>query len=271
MTTTVADPQYLCGSCGGPIGRFKVEKGKLLYNAWLHTGDVTGIVPHGAILGPPARRATVEEMTAALGDAGAARELYQAIYGREAKPKRLHSHREELPVPRVLARLAQEDEIPTGARTVRKLAEDHGWNVRVAYSIGWIISETYHPDREVEAVSVRMERGGQRLVACWSRLWSPDGPVMVTKRTKCRGCKKLDCPGCELGEGSTAREEAAAWEHSDSFLVTPATALVKLSDLKEQITAPEAYCKGCGQVLGNHIPDPTRGYICPIQPEEGTA
>lgn len=268
---TTPEPQHTCGACGGTIGRFRVQRGQAFYNAWLHTGDVTGLLPHGAVLGAPGRRATVEEMTEALGDGNAARELWHAIYARDAKPKRVHIHREEVPPPRVPARPAVAEELPTGARTVQTAALAHGWDVRAIYSLGPVLNDAYQVIREVEVISLRMSRGGQRLVACWERLWSPNGPAMVTKRTKCLGCKKLDCPGCELGVGSTSEEVPATWEHSDSFIVTPTTQLVKLTDLKAQITAPEAYCHSCGQVLGNHAPDPARGFICPIQPEEGAA
>lgn len=263
---------YLCGACGRPIGRYRVVRGQLVFNTWRHTGDVTGLLPHAAILGVPGRRATVEDMTAALGDADAARDLWDLLYGREAKPKRVHHHAEEIPAPRVPARPANENEIPASARSVRNVAVEHGWEVRAVYAIGPLISaDGYGVLREVESLSLRLHRGGQRLVVVWERAWSPDGPVMLTKRTKCAGCRSLTCDGCELGTGTTETIEPAKWEHDSSWLVTPSTAPVRLTDLKAQLVQPEAYCHRCGQVLGNHIADPRAGYICPIQPEEGVA
>lgn len=263
---TESGPTPLCGVCGRRLGRFRVQRGPALMNTWRHVGDLAGLVPHVATIGIPGRRATVEEMTAALGDPDAARDLWDQLYSREAKPKRNHYHVEEIPAPRVPARPANADEIPSSAASVRKLALEHGWEVRAVYAIGPLIaSDSYAVLREVESLSLRMHRGGQRVVAVWERTWSPHGIPLVTKRTKCTGCKKLDCPGCALGPGSTSTEVEATWEHDVSFIVTPTTALVKLTDLKAQLTAPEAYCELCTEVLGNHIPDPARGYICPKQ------
>lgn len=263
----------LCGVCGRQLGPFLTKRGQVEYRAWLHI-DTSGLVPHAATIGVPGRHATVEEMTAALGDPDAARDLFDLLYGREAKPKRIHLHREELPPPRVAARIATEEEIPRVAQLVRNVAVEHGWDVRPVYALGPFISAEYQVIREVESLSLRMHRGGQRLVAIWERIWSPKGPVMVTKRTKCAGCKTLDCEGCALGTGAVVEEFEAKWEHDSSWMVRPLTDAgqpVKLSDLKAALVLPEAYCGQCGQVLGAHVADPRAGYVCPIQSETEVA
>lgn len=258
----------LCGVCGRPLGRFRVQRGPVLMNTWRHVGDTSGLVPHTATIGIPGRRATVEEMTAALGDADAARDLWDLLYSAKAKPKRNHYHLEEIPAPRVPARPANDDEMPAGAKSLRSLALEHGWEVRAVYAVGPVISsEGYAVLREVESVSVRARRGGQRIVSVWERAWSSDGPPMLTRRKQCAGCKTLTCEGCQLGTGATEELVEAKWEHDGSWRITPTTEAVKLSDVKDAIVSPEAYCEACTEVLGNHIPDPRAGFICPKQPE----
>lgn len=256
-----------CGICGRPLGPFVVERGPLRYNVWRHL-ETAGLVPHAAVIGTPGRRATVEQMTEALGDGEAARELWDHIYGKDAKPKRVHLKLEEIPAPRVPARPANDDETPAPAKSLRNLALEHGWEVRVVYAIGPVISVGGHGAqviREVESVSVRMRRGGQRLVSIWERQWTPQGPPILTKRKQCAGCKSLDCEGCQLGTGATEEKAEARWEHDGSWAATPTTSAVKLSDVKDAVRAPEAYCGSCSEVLGNHVPDPRAGMVCPVQ------
>ena len=76
--------------------------------------------------------------------------------------------RPQPPAPEVLARTATDDEAPRSARTLARKARGAGWTVRVVYSRGPDVTQGRGwTGRVVDAVTVRMSRGGERVVACY--------------------------------------------------------------------------------------------------------
>ena len=81
----------------------------------------------------------------------------------------------EHPAPLVPARAAREVEIPSAARTVRKLAESNGWWVRCTYALGWVLGSRGETRSLTHTLALRMTESGldegvisvRRLVAVW--------------------------------------------------------------------------------------------------------
>lgn len=85
------------------------------------------------------------------------------------------------PDPEVPARPAAEDEIPAGARKVRKLAEAAGWLVSPTYARGTAIDRHGKPGALRHSLALRMTLPGtrHRAVAIWSAPVTP-GPRKYT-------------------------------------------------------------------------------------------
>lgn len=79
-------------------------------------------------------------------------------------PKAVH------PEPLVPARDAREVELPSAARSVRKLAEAHGWIVWCTYALGWVLGAKGDTRSLTHSVALRMSREAteHRLVAVWT-------------------------------------------------------------------------------------------------------
>jgi hypothetical protein len=77
------------------------------------------------------------------------------------------------PKPLVPARDAREIEVPSAARSVRKLAESHGWEVRTKYALGWVMGARGETRSLMHKVSLRMQYGvtmgpdTRMVVALW--------------------------------------------------------------------------------------------------------
>lgn len=68
------------------------------------------------------------------------------------------------PAPEVPCRPATDDEIPRGARPVRKQAEAAGWTVRATFARGTRPGRTLVV---VDSLVLRMRRGGELAAAMW--------------------------------------------------------------------------------------------------------
>lgn len=99
-------------------------------------------------------------------------------------PKAVH------PEPLVPARTAREVELPSAARTVRKLAEAHSWMVRATYALGWVLGAKGDTRALTHSVALRMHRPGRwvtvegncpHVVAVWT-VKEPDQDVVEAGR-----------------------------------------------------------------------------------------
>lgn len=78
------------------------------------------------------------------------------------------------PQPLVPARAAHEVEVPSAARTVRKLAEANGWQVRCTYALGWVLGSRGDTRALTHSVALRMQMGPvmgrdtRMIVAVWT-------------------------------------------------------------------------------------------------------
>lgn len=78
------------------------------------------------------------------------------------------------PEPLVPVRAAREVEIPSAARSVRKLAEANGWRVQVTYALGWVLGARGETRSLTHTVALRLfwqvQVGGvaRHAVAVWS-------------------------------------------------------------------------------------------------------
>lgn len=70
----------------------------------------------------------------------------------------------EHPAPEVPCRLATDDEVPRGARTVVRLAEGAGWTVAATYTRGTKPGRTR---KVVDSIALRLRRGDVRAWAVW--------------------------------------------------------------------------------------------------------
>jgi len=103
------------------------------------------------------------------------------------------------PAPLVPARLANEVEIPSAARTVRKLAESEGWHVKATYALGWVMGAKGETRALTHSLALRMVEGGleegvlpsRRLVAAWVAK-EPDQGLLNLKD---RGVTEIPVPG----------------------------------------------------------------------------
>jgi hypothetical protein len=73
------------------------------------------------------------------------------------------------PAPLVSRRPAREVEIPSAARSVRKLMEGHGWMVRPTYALGWTLSARGKVGHLTHSLALRAHQGRdrRRVVAVW--------------------------------------------------------------------------------------------------------
>jgi len=71
------------------------------------------------------------------------------------------------PSPEVPARPAADDEIPTSARRLAKVADEHGWQHRTTYAKGTNIDAQGRPSSVVERVIVRVAKAPEHAVAVW--------------------------------------------------------------------------------------------------------
>lgn len=73
------------------------------------------------------------------------------------------------PEPLVRARPAREVEIPSAARTVRKLMEAHGWRVTSTYALGWVLGARGDVRSLTHTLALRARTMGDRwwAVAVW--------------------------------------------------------------------------------------------------------
>jgi len=96
------------------------------------------------------------------------------------------------PAPEVPARLAEDGEVPPGARRLAALARSSGWRVVATYARG-----TYpgRPPRVVESIALRMwlAEPARRAVAVWhgtrfnfATMWGADCPVRSLNVTQLR-------------------------------------------------------------------------------------
>lgn len=79
------------------------------------------------------------------------------------------------PEPLVRARPAREVEVPSAARRVRKLMEEHGWRVQSTYALGWVLGARGDVRSLTHTLALRAQRGDGRrhpdvryAVAVWA-------------------------------------------------------------------------------------------------------
>lgn len=81
------------------------------------------------------------------------------------------------PEPLVRARLAREVEIPSAARTVRKLMEEHGWRVQSTYALGWVLGARGDVRSLTHTLALRAENIGRRGVNAYAAaVWACKEP-----------------------------------------------------------------------------------------------
>lgn len=84
------------------------------------------------------------------------------------------STEEPHPAPLVPARHAREVEIPSAARTVRKLMEGNGWRVEATYALGWVIDAKGKTKALTHSLALRamhqvvLAGPARHLVAVWT-------------------------------------------------------------------------------------------------------
>jgi hypothetical protein len=103
--------------------------------------------------------------------------------------------RSEHPKPLVPVREARELELPSAARTVRKLAEANAWKVQATYALGWVLGAKGETRALTHTVALRMQLGvtmgwdTRMTVAVWNvkePMVLPDaliGPVVIAPPT----------------------------------------------------------------------------------------
>lgn len=90
------------------------------------------------------------------------------------------------PEPLVRARPAREVEIPSAARTVRKLMEAHGWRVTPTYALGWVLGARGDVRSLTHTLALRAWGAEERYAAAVWACKEPDGN-MVQLRVRSRG------------------------------------------------------------------------------------
>lgn len=90
------------------------------------------------------------------------------------------------PEPEVRARPALEAELPTGARQLVKAAIAAGWIAAPAYARGTLPGQA-HP---VDSIVLRLTRGSERAVACWTD-GKADGAWVVRPEFRKVGVREL--------------------------------------------------------------------------------
>jgi hypothetical protein len=94
----------------------------------------------------------------------------------EIKPRTLEVPASVHPEPLVRARDAREVEIPSAARSLRKVAEANGWSVRPTYALGWVLGAKGKTAALTHTLAVRMTEKGldegvvsvRMVVAVWN-------------------------------------------------------------------------------------------------------
>lgn len=71
------------------------------------------------------------------------------------------------PAPEVAMRDATEAEIGRSARVMRKLAQAHGWAVRVTYARGTVLHLTGKPGKVVDSIAVRFHMVNRFAWGVW--------------------------------------------------------------------------------------------------------
>jgi hypothetical protein len=218
---TWVPPFFKCGECGGEIGLWPMKN--LLRQDildWRHRTVPDGTAPHRAVLGTKAPHVALSKPV-------------------EEEHDEDWVEPDPVPPPVIPARVAEyTDPVPPSAKSLVKLAEEHGWKVEAWYMRGTRMDTRWKAGRVVSSVVVRMHRDGHRLVASWQTKGDLEPGIWWAAK---------DWPGVPFVPSFSP------WGFDQAWSLTHEVEAIGSPELRKHITIPRAICDTCGEPPALHV------------------